>query len=160
MLSDALSALQKALDLSFPNQGMSTMCSASYECSLPLLDLLRLSLKRAVNPNPLGKGSTGLLISEKRLAEELGQKLEEMCTLERDINVLQLQVNAKRRQLSSLQDQCIAATGSLAKVQKDILGEQAPSPVGTCSDTGCKVCRPRTEKGASAASQTPPGPPS
>ena len=98
--------------------------------------------------------------SEKLLAEELGQKVEEICTLKRDIDVLQLQVNAKRRRLSFLQDQCIAASGSLAKVQKDILGEQAPSPAGTCSDTGCKGCRPRTEKGASAASQTQPGPPS
>ena len=70
--------------------------------------------------------------SEKVLAEELGQKLEEMCTLERDINVLLLQVNAKRRRLSSLQDQCIAATGSLAKVQKDILGEKAPLSVRIC----------------------------
>ena len=137
------------------------MCSASYECSLPLLNLLRLSLTRAVNPDPHRKHFfSDLFTSEKLLAEELGQKLEEMCTLERDINVLQLQVSAKRRRLSSLQDQCIAATGSLAKVQKDLLGQKAPSPVGTCSDTGCKVCRPRTEKGASAASQTPPGPPS
>ena len=137
------------------------MCSASYECSLPLLNLLRLSLTRAINPDPDGKNVLpNLFTSEKVLAEELGQKLEEMCTLERDINVLLLQVNAKRRRLSSVQDQCIAATGSLAKVQKDILGQKAPSPVGTCSDTGCKVCRPRTEKGASAASQAPPGPPS
>ena len=137
------------------------MCSASYECSLPLLNLLRLSLTRAVNPDPHGKNFfPDLFTSEKLLGEELGQKLEEMCTLERDINVLQLQVSAKRRRLSSLQDQCIAAAGSLAKVQKDLLGQKAPSPVGTCSDTGCKVCRPRTEEGASAASQTPPGPPS
>ena len=136
------------------------MCSASYECSLPLLNLLRLSLTRAVNPDTDGKNVLpDLFTSEKLLAEELGQKLEEMCTLERDINVLQLQVNAKRRRLSSLQDQCIAATGSLAKVQKDLLGQKAPSPVGTCSDTGCKVCRPRTEIGASASFQTTPCPP-
>ena len=107
------------------------MCSASYECSLPLLNLLRLSLTRLVNPDPHGKKVfPDLFTSEKVLAEELGQKLEEMCTLERDINVLLLQVNAKRRRLSSVQDQCIAATGSLAKVQKDILGEKAPLSVG------------------------------
>ena len=118
-----------------------------------------LNLTRAVKPD--GKNSfPDLPTSEKLLAEELGQKVEEMCTLKRDIDVPQLQVHAKRRRPSFLQDQCIAVSGRLAKVQKDILGQKAPSPVGTCSATGCKVCRPRTEKGASAASQTPPGPPS
>ena len=117
MLYDALSALQKALDLWFPNQGMSTMCSASDECSLPLLNLLRLSLTRAVNPDPPGGiFFPDLFTSEKLLAEELRQKLEERSTLERDINVLQLQLRAKRRRLSSLQDQCIAATGGVPPV--------------------------------------------
>ena len=67
--------------------------------------------------------------SEKLLAEELGQKVEEICTLKRDIDVPQLQVHAKRRRPTFLQDQCIAVSGRLAKVQKDILGEQVPSPV-------------------------------
>ena len=65
--------------------------------------------------------------SEKLLAEELGQKVEEICTLKRDIDVPQLQVHAKRRRPTFLQDQCIAVSGRLAKVQKDILGEQAAS---------------------------------
>ena len=81
-----------------------------------------------------------------------------MCTLERDINVLKLQVNAKRLRLSFLQDQCIAESGSLAKVLKDILGEQAPSLLGTCADADCNVCHPRTEDGTSADSHPPPGP--
>ena len=86
------------------------MCPESYECSLPLLNLTR-----AVKPD--GKNSfPDLPTSEKLLAEELGQKVEEMCTLKRDIDVLQLQVNAKRRRISFLQGQCIAASGSLAKV--------------------------------------------
>ena len=155
MLSDALSALHKAIEASFSNQGMSTMCSASYECSLPLLNLLRLSLTRAVNPDPDGKNVLpNLFTSEKKLAEELGQKLEEMCTLERDINVLLLQVNAKRRRLSSVQDQCIAAVGSLSKVQKAILGEKAPLSVGMCPGDSVWVSEDALD--ASASSQTTP----
>ena len=134
---------------------MSTTCSGRAQLEWPLLNLLRLSLTRAVNPDPDGKNVLpNLFTSEKVLAEELGQKLEEMCTLERDINVLLLQVNAKRRRLSSVQDQCIAAVGSLSKVQKAILGEKAPPGVGEGPTPSVRVSEDALD--ASASSQTTP----
>ena len=60
------------------------MCSASYECSLPLLNLLRLSLTRAVNPDPHGENFfPDLFTSEKLLAEELVQKRKKEALLQR-----------------------------------------------------------------------------
>ena len=137
------------------------LAMVSFECSEPIMNLVRLSLTRAMNPDlTLGKKRSVVLVtSEKQLAEELGGWAEEICKVKHELDVLQGQVNNKRRRLVDVEKECNEVIHRLVAVQKEILGEQAPPTSGTCIDTSCRVCHPGTGGPYGTASRLPPGPP-
>jgi len=136
------------------------LAMGSFECSEPILNVVRLSLTRAMNPDlTLPSMFPGLFTSEKQLAEELGGKTEEICTLKHDLNALQGQLNNKRRRPARLEDECKEVSHRLVAVQKEILGEQVPPIDAGSIETSCKVCHSETGGTGSGSTRLPPGPP-
>ena len=137
------------------------LAMASFECSEPIMNLVRLSLTRAMNPVPtMGNPHRVVLVTaEKHLAEELGGWAEEKCKVEHELDDLQRQVNNKRRRLVDVDKKCNEVIHRIVEIQKEILGEQVPPIDAGSIETSCKVCHhPETGGTGSGSTRLPPGP--